>query len=263
MNRSVTVATLLTALATASLPAMVGIAAAQSTSRLERAKAALSPAAAQALDRAVTAARDRGLPTDPLVDKALEGVAKGIPAERVVAVVQQLADQLGRAQALLGRAAAATPADVAAVADALRRGVPDAAVRDLRADAKAGEPVALAIHTLADLLDRGVPVDIAVDVIGAWRGRGAKPDELREIPAAVERLIREGALPAQAGAAVASAVRNGRGSGGATMPPKAGSPRVKPRRGPPDHPPIPPGAGPPDGRGGKSGQKKPGSGSSN
>ncbi|HEX6937879.1 MAG TPA: hypothetical protein VF158_00600 [Longimicrobiales bacterium] len=258
MRRTIIAMTVLAALASGGSPALVrGAVAAQVDASLARAKALLPAAAARELERAVADARRRGLPTAPLVDKALEGVAKGVPADRILAVVHQLAEDLERARDLIAGDGAVTPADVTAVADALRRGVPEAAIRSLRAAGAAGEPIALAAHTLADLLDRGVPVDVALDILGAWRSHGARADELRELPAAVERLIREGALPAQAGAAVASAVRAGQAPGSAAGPPGSSGARAPGKgKGPPDKPPLPPGALPP----GKAKPKKPGGG---
>ncbi|HEX7052027.1 MAG TPA: hypothetical protein VF188_17595 [Longimicrobiales bacterium] len=263
MNRPVLAALFVTALAAGWSPPLARDAAAsQATAGIERARAVLPEAAARALERVLDSARDQGLPTEPLVDKALEGAAKRVPPDRVISVVQELAAQLGRARSLLPDAEA-TPADITAVADALRRGVPEDAVRSLHAAIGDGEPVALAVHTLADLLERGVPVQTAVDVLAAWRGHGARPEELRGLPAAVERLIREGVLPDQAAAAVASAVRAGNGLGKA-WPPDAVPPGAA--RSSPARPPIPPGAGPPGGHPahgkGRPGHRPPGSGHS-
>lgn len=197
-------------------------------------------------------ARSRGLPVEALMDKAREGAAKGVPADRIRAVVEQLSARLDRARGLLAGDPAAqppAPADIGAVADALRRGVPEEAVRTIRADAAPEQPVALAVHTLADLLQREVPVDAALDVLRAWTGRRGDADALRALPAAVERLIRQGVLPERAAASVAAAVRAGRPPAAAGRPPNAGPPGMVPR-GPPVQPPIPPGAGPPDGKGG-------------
>mgnify|MGYP001221404197 CR=1 FL=1 len=251
MRRTVIALGLLASIGAGTIPAMVEHAlAAQVKGNLARARAVLPPDAMRDLERAVEAARARGLPTEPLVDKALEGAAKGVPAERILAVVRQLAEDLERAYALVVRSGTAAPADVTAVADAIRRGVPEDAIRTLHGGSASGEPIALAVHTLADLLDRGVPVDVALDVLAAWRSFGARPDQLRELPAAVERLIREGALPAQAAAAVASAVRAGHGPAAARRP--AAVPANDNRRGAGsvDQPPLPAGAPyPPRGKG--------------
>lgn len=182
-----------------------------SASALARARASMSPAAAAQFDATLRAALQRGLPTQPLAEKALEGAAKGVPGERIVVAVKVLADRMGHAQGLL--AARANSSDLSAVADALQRGVPDDAIRRIGREAAPGEAVGVSVHALADLLDRGVPVAVGLDVIGAWRGRGADPKSLREIPAAVERLVRQGVGPASAGAAIAAGVKLGRGPG--------------------------------------------------
>ena len=209
---------------TALLLAAAGAGAADAQeSGFARARAALTGNAGVRFEETVRNARANGLPTEPLIAKALEGVAKGVPADRVAVAVRQLAVSLGHANALLridGRAAAA--ADIEATADALQRGLPENAVRSLRADARPDESIALSVHALADLHQRGVPVAVGLDVIGAWRGRGADPQRLAEIPAAVERLVRQGVLPAQAGAAVAGGLRAGRGLGTLNAPDVAG-----------------------------------------
>lgn len=207
--------------------------------RLTRVREALPAAAVEQIEASLADARIRGLPVEPLLDKAVEGIAKGVPGERIAGAVGTLARELGQARALLRDGATPPPADVAAVADALRRGIPEGTIRRMAERTGEGEPVALAVHTLGDLIERGVPADQALAVLEAWRERGARADELRELPAAVERLMRRGVLPAQAAAAVAGAMRQG------GTPGMAGNPG----KGPPTGPPIPPGAGPPTGRG--------------
>lgn len=257
MKRTVITLGVLAILGAGMVPVLAGSAiGAQVNGNLARARAVLPPDAMRDLERAVEAARSRGLPTEPLVDKALEGAAKGVPVERILAVVGQLLEELERAHALLAASGTPAPADVTAVADAIRRGVPEEAIRSLHSGSAPGEPIALAVHTLADLLDRGVPVDAALDVFSAWRSHGARSETLRELPAAVERLIREGALPAQAAAAVATAVRAGHGPATArrqTVPATHDDRRGTP---PIDQPPLP--AGPPQpGRGSGKGGKQP------
>lgn len=229
---------------------------AQEAAKYERARATFAGEHARAFERLLAQAREQGLPADPLLDKALEGAAKGVPPGRVLAVLDELAASLTRARGLLAASGLdPAPPDVAAVADGLRRGVPEDAVRTLGQGARPGEPIALAVHTLADLLDRGVPVTVALDVLTAWRGQGAQAAELAELPAAVERLMRQGVLPTQAAQAVAAAMRAGRGPGAAGPP--DGFPPARARGQGANGPPIPPGAGPPHGKGGRG--KKSGS----
>ncbi len=217
---------------------------AQADGGLARARAALSATAGAELATAVDQARGEGLPTEPLVDKALEGIAKHVPPERIIAVVRSLHTQLMEARAVLATNAATPPQPdaIAGVADALRRGVPEAALRDL-ASAGDGAGIAIESHVLADLLERGVPVKDAVDVLAAWRARGRDPGQLRNLPAAVENLMRGGKGPAEAAADVAATVRAGHvllGPGG--VPAMLGGPPGLVKKG---LPPIPPGLGPP------------------
>jgi hypothetical protein len=218
-------------------------------SGLDRAKAALPAEAGRSLEQTVATARARGLPTAPLVDKALEGIAKHAPANVILEVVRQRLALLVRADAALRPFGLATDGSVTAVADVLQRGVSDDVVKRVSASSRTGEPIDLALHTLADLLERGVPVDVAFEMLSSWRARGANAEELRQMPAALERLVGEGASPASAGQAIAASVRSGKAVGAAVAPrskpdvTKPGKARVGA--------PVPPGTGPPANRGRK------------
>jgi hypothetical protein len=238
-------------LAIASSPGGIRTASAQELSRLERVRAELPADAARSIERTLAEARRLGIPTDPLIDKALEGAAKQVQPARIVEVVQGLAQRLHHAQQLLD--ASASPSDITAVADALQRGVPDEAVRALGTEVPRGASVAASVHTLADLLDRGVPVGVALDAVKEWRGRARDAAELRELPAAVERLIRDGVLPEQAAAAVASAVRGGGRPATAGPPPGVGAGKAP---GPQTGVPVAPGKGNGKGNGKGKGQGK-------
>jgi len=86
------------------------------------------PAAAlPAIDSIIAAAAAESLPTEPLVQKALEGGAKNIPADRLVNGVRRGLLQLRQARAILGHAVPGqSPPEghVAAVAAALAAGCP-------------------------------------------------------------------------------------------------------------------------------------------
>ena len=229
--------------------AVVPLTAQEGDPRLDRIRAELPAPAAEQIETRIAEAQAAGLPAEGLLDKAVEGLAKGIPGPRIVGAVDQLAQQLERAQTLLEDGAPPAPTDVAAVADAMRRGVPEPAIRRVAGQAGPDEPVALAVHTMGDLMDRGVPAEQAVAVLEAWRGRGARAEDLRELPEAIERLIRQGVLPGQAAAAVANAMRRGAGQG-----PGGGQGPGNVMQG---TPPIPPGVGPPEGRGRDRGKAPP------
>ena len=187
---------------------------AQSTAQDQAALAALrtsmSASAYASLTAAINDARRRGLPTEPLITKAQEGAAKNVPGDRIVIAVRLTMDRLERAQVLLRGSVSPTDAEISAVADALQRGVPEDAITRLAAAAGGRASIALSAHALADLIGHGVPLAIGVEVMNAWRAQGADPARLKEIPAAVERLVRQGVVPARAGAAVAAGIRMGR-----------------------------------------------------
>lgn len=172
-------------------------------SGLARAKAGLPAGAARTLEQTVVAAQKKGLPTEPLIDKALEGSAKRVPPAAILEAVKRKVDMLSRADAALRPFGKPAPADVISTADALQRGLSVEIVKQVRSGRRNGEPVGMALHTVADLIDRQVPANVAMEVISSWRQRGGHNDELRELPAAVERLIRQGASPTAAGRSVA------------------------------------------------------------
>ena len=95
------------------------------------------PAAAlPAIDSIIATAVAESLPTEPLVQKALEGSAKKIPADRLVGGVRNGLLQLRAARMLVARSVPGQPlpeGHVAAVAAALARGVPAPIVERLNA----------------------------------------------------------------------------------------------------------------------------------
>ena len=193
MMRSVRVATLAFAAVTlATAPAR----AQQTDPRLERLDAAIRPAVVALLDSARAAA----LPTEPLVQRALEGVTKRAPGEVIVAVVRRLAADLEHARDALG--AGASAAEIAAGAAALRAGASPAVLTELRQARRESLTVPLAV--LADLVAGGVPIDSAAAAVLALAPR-ARDADLVEFRRAVERNIALGAPPLAASAAAAMA----------------------------------------------------------
>lgn len=162
-------------------------------------------------------ARLRGLPTDPLVNKALEGASKGADGARIVLAVRRLTTDLAAARDALGPAA--STAELVAGASAVRGGVPPAQLRHLRA-ARPTASLEVALAVLTDLMARGVPADTASRVVVALVGTRTRDAELVAFRRNVERDIALGA-PAAASAVVrlpataVDAFRSGN-TGGAT-----------------------------------------------
>src|SRR5205823_10063278 len=88
------------------------------------------PAAAlPAIDSIIATAVAESLPTEPLAQKALEGSAKHVPADRLVTAVRRALLQLRAAREIVIKVVVAQPVPdgyVAAVAAALARGLPAA-----------------------------------------------------------------------------------------------------------------------------------------
>ena len=145
----------------------------------------------------VDSARAAGLPTDPLVNRALEGAAKGAEGERIVAAVRSLAARLADARAALG--AGATEAELVAGAAAIRAGASAAFLARLRREAPR-EPLVVPLAVMADLVARGVPADTAATSVLALVRSGARDADLVAFRENVERDISLGA----AGGAAAS-----------------------------------------------------------
>src|SRR5437764_5028350 len=165
--------------------------------RLERLDAEARPLVAGVID----SARAAGLPTEPLVQRALEGATKGAPDTLIVSAVRRLAADLGRARAALG--AGATPPELEAGAAALRAGAGPAVLAQLRRSRRQTITVPLAV--LTDLVASGVPVDSAAAAVLALAASSGDAD-LIEFRRAVERDIALGAAPTAATAAAAAGV---------------------------------------------------------
>src|SRR5207253_2733321 len=109
----------------------------------------------------VDSARAAALPTEPLVQRALEGTTKRATPDRIVAAVRRLALDLGHARDALGPTA--SPTELVAAAAALRAGAPPATLTELRRIRRESLTVPLAV--LTDLVGSGVPVDSAAAAV--------------------------------------------------------------------------------------------------
>jgi hypothetical protein len=154
--------------------------------RLER----LDPETRSLVVAVVDSAYGVGLPTEPLVQRALEGAAKGAAGARIVAAVRRLTGDLGAARTALGTRA--TPPELEAGAAALRAGATPQLLTRLRDVRRA--PLTMALAVLADLVASGVPADSASAVVLAL-APNARDADLVEFRRAVERDISLGAPP--------------------------------------------------------------------
>jgi hypothetical protein len=163
----------------------------------------LDPATLDSVQAVLDSARADRLPIEPLVDKALEGKAKGASDARIVAAVRLLRARLAGAREALGSEAG--QAELVAGAVALGAGIPDETLRALRAE-RVGTSIILPLTALSDLVSRGVSVDTARTTVLRVLERNPRDDaRLRAFVEDVRRDIADGK-----GADRAAAERAGR-----------------------------------------------------
>ena len=172
----------------------------------------VSPDVRQAVVKIAADAAARGLPVEPLVEKAIEGGAKGVPDDRVIAAVRTLAGRLGDAMSALRAAGVAAPSGdvVEGGADALNAGLTSGDVRDLVRVSRPPYDPSLTLRVAATLVALGVPGEQAMQLVNAMITAGRSPGDLLTLPAEVQAGVGRGATPGQAAAGLARAAAAGR-----------------------------------------------------
>lgn len=160
-----------------------------------RLKARLDPETASAVAQIVAQAQANGLPTEPLIDKALEGSSKKAPGPRIVTAVGQYAHALAGAREALGQDSHET--EIIVGAGALLAGVTADSLAGLRA-ALPGRSLVVPLVVMADLLARRVPAPTASNAILVASRAGVRDAELLKLRARVEEDIRAGTPPGTA-----------------------------------------------------------------
>jgi hypothetical protein len=118
----------------------------------------LPPEVAAQVAGIVAEAGSRGLPEQALANLALEGIAKGRSGDEVLAAVQTMVGDMGRAADAI-RAGGRPPADadIAAATTAMRMGVDAASIRELARSQASGASLAVPMMVLGNLVERGLP----------------------------------------------------------------------------------------------------------
>lgn len=177
-------------------------------------------------------AAGRGLPIDPIIQKAIEGSAKRVPAERVGAAMRLVVTQLDAAAGGLRDGNAALAADTVAIAAGAFALTAGLSGRDIATLARSGSPpaeVIVGLRVAGTLVALGVPASETVTLVTGTLQAGRPAGELLALPGRVQAEVANGQTPAQAaaGLARAAAAQSRRGP-----PPGRGQP--------PPHPPPPP-----------------------
>jgi hypothetical protein len=155
----------------------------------------LDSTTASAVLQIIDSARARGLPTDPLIARALEGASRHIPGPRIVSVVRVYSQALFDSRKALGTHTKTD--ELVAGADVLLAGVRPKSLTEMRA-ARGSQPLTVPLVVLADLASRGVPpVDAAAAVLEMIES-DAVDTEFFELQRNVASDITRGATPASA-----------------------------------------------------------------
>lgn len=212
--------------------ALAAVASAQQPSAADRLAGRLDGEARAQVVALVDSLSNEGLPTEPIVDRALEGVSKRADAALIVKVVRGFATHLRNARSILGPAS--SPRELIAGANALKAGIKPDELARVRA-AREGVRYAVAFDVLTGLRNRNVPNDTAVRVIGALVRLAANDQQYVTLLDQIDRAIAAGATPALAasvqGIGVEKAViaaANNSGGLGATLPSGRGAVRTDP-----------------------------------
>ena len=152
------------------------------------------------VDSLIQFASQEGLPTEPLIQKALEGGAKHVTGPRIVSAVQVSLGQVRGARDLLvhaGDPPPVLPAEITTVAWALRRGLPAALVERVVA-ALVRPPRAAALHAVADLVAHRFDADSAAGLIIEAVHDGVPQERLLDVSTAVLQQVQRGHTRAEA-----------------------------------------------------------------
>ncbi len=182
----------------------------------------LDPRTRGAVAAIVDSARIAGLPTEPLIEKALEGASKKAPSALIVTAVRNFAVQLGQARDALGTGS--TPSEVLSGAQAIRAGISTNQLQRLRRS-RENVQIATALTVASDLVAREVPVDTAIAIVSGLVRAFASDEQLLSVRADIETDILAGKPPAVAASSRGLALEQTL----AEMPPHgAGSPGTLP-----------------------------------
>jgi hypothetical protein len=147
-------------------------------------------------------AKEHDVPREPLLSRALEGVAKNASSGKIRAAMDALQKRLRRAHDLLGPQS--TVDELSAGADALSVGVPDKTLKLMR-EAAPRRSISLEIGVLTELVARHVSAKTASKMILDLMARGATGAQLTALNAAVQSDVAAGLTPE------AALERHGRG----------------------------------------------------
>ena len=143
----------------------------------------------------IDSARVAGVPTRPLLLKALQGAAYHADNKHIIAAVRAVFHAELDVRVALG--SALNESEWASAVSALQSGVPLEALAKFRGE-RSGKPLTRALVVLTDLIQRGVPVSEASSAIMQLWQRGAGDGDFHGLWKNVEQDILSGQNPGTA-----------------------------------------------------------------
>ena len=143
----------------------------------------------------IDSARVAGVPTRPLLLKALQGAAYHADNKHIIAAVRSVFHAELDVRVALG--SALNESEWASAVSALQSGVPLEALAKFRGE-RSGKPLTRALVVLTDLIQRGVPVSEASSAIMQLWQRGAGDGDFHGLWKNVEQDILSGQNPGTA-----------------------------------------------------------------
>jgi hypothetical protein len=178
----------------------------------------------------IESARSQGLPPAAISNVALEGIAKGRSGEEVLAAVELLVGDLGRARDALSESGRVSgEGEIEAAAAAMRMGVDGDAVSALARSQPSGRSLSVPLLVIGGLAQRGLPSDQALSAVSArltaQAGDAALLGDFPEVGRELGRAMR----PDETGPALASGFAGFKVPvAGITVPVRAGPPAAAP-----------------------------------
>lgn len=178
--------------ATALVVAVAHTAAAQQDARLTQIR---DDATREVVRQQLGGALSRGVPAEPMMAKALEGVAKRASTKAIKAAMARLEENWHRAEKAL--APSPTADEISAGADALQQKIPESTLRALRKMAP-GRSIAMEIGVVTQLVARNVDPGQASKMVLDLMARKATGTQLTALSSAVQEDVEAGLAPAMA-----------------------------------------------------------------
>jgi hypothetical protein len=157
-----------------------------------RLRARLSPDVATQVIEVVRSAAARGLPTSPLVARALEGASRQANGAAILEAVRRYSTGLAASRRVLGPEA--RPAEVDAGAGALLAGVPEDSLASLQRARPSGSLV-IPLIVLSDFVARGIPAGNASNTVLTATRAGAGDRALLRMRELIHERILRGEAP--------------------------------------------------------------------